>query len=570
MISTPSATSRFYRIFLATVIIITIVGAGAWLCSTNRYLDDYNYEHQLAGPDPEDYWESRGEPIVTWSDAIATAADHYRYINGRLANIAVILLQPLPRTVAAIIAALGLGWWLALMIGLAGRRHRQSVWLIAAAVLLMWTAFPWYDSFQSIAYQFNYTLASAWLLTVIWLVRPGSAPAHGARAIGEIAVAVVAGWWHEAFGLTLLGILATQWYLGAEKPHLRRHIIKIGTGVAVGVCLCVFSGTLARTKASAGLIDYTMLPFMATRLLSQIWVLVVAIIAVIVYCAARRHKRCENAGAHPLLTTVAPYIVGGVLNLAMMLMIMSSGRALWPAMLCGVMTLLCVVSAYCGNQSLTRTVSATAVVLAVVYSLWWAGIVTWQRKVSDSLVRLEQSLAAASREGASLAWADLPYDQPWWTAGLTSLTTMRDNLATKCLSSYYKLPGLYHAALPADYADKPVAEWDTIAGNNDLRGRWPQVVGLAPHGQPAYFVDTWSRTSYWRVTVGEPLRSATPLNRLLHGIKHLLGRNDDTVRLQVRSIALPMPDGDSCYIYYHEAMPRTMTGRRIVSIDFEE
>lgn len=570
MTPTSSATTRFYRIFAATVIVITIVGAGAWLCSTNRYLDDYNYEKQLAGPDPEDYWESRGEPILTWSDAFSTAIDHYRYINGRLANIVVILLQPLPRAVGALIAAIGLGWWLALMIGLGGWRNRLSVWLIAAAVILMWTAFPWYDSFQSIAYQFNYPLASAWTLAVMWTVRPGAKPVRRCRAAGAIALGVVAGWWHEAFGVTLLGMLATLWYLNSARPELRRLILKIGVGVAVGVCLSIFSGTLIRAKASATLVDYSMLPYMATRLLGQIWVVLVAIVAVGLYCCLRRRKTTDKPRTAQLLHTVAPYLAGGALNLAMMLMIMSSGRALWPAMLCGVMVLLCVISAWSGSQKPTRRGTVTAAVVATVYVLWWIGIVREQCRVTDSLVSLEQSLTTASRDSMSIVWADLPYDQPWWTGGLTSLVTMRDNLATKCLSSYYRLPGLYHAALPADYAQKSVAEWDTIAGRNDLRGRWPQVVGLAPHGRPEYFIDTWSRTSYWRVTVGEPLQSATPLNRLLHSIKCLMGRDDNTVRLKVRSIALPMPDGDSCYLYYHEAMPRTMTGRRIVSIDFEE
>lgn len=543
-------TNKILKVFYWTIIAITTIGACGWILSTYPYADDPAYAREaLPATDSFSFFGCEGDLITSWSQVWPSIKNHFIAVNSRIPNLLLFPMQLLPRWFNSLIMGLLISLMLPTMMwGARERRSDMSLRYMAVAAILLWSAFPWYDEFQSLAYIFNYVPDSILMVFTVAL----AAKAGGRRQLIAASICgFLAGWWHEGFGAVLLVVLATMWLV--NRP-VRRQLIPVFICSFTGFAIFAFSGTWGRAAAFSQGMNYSLLPYLLTRFGSMMWPVGVAIVLL----AFTLWKKRGN-GARKFLVAALPWVAGAIAGTCMLLIMMTDPRVGWPGILCAVMIILLCVSDLIGQGRPGKPAIVVAALSCAFYAMWFVGIIIVQNKISEQQKAFEVASAHISQRGDGVVFVDMSYyDIPFWTMQLPN--NIMYAFSMEMLNRVFHLGSDNGAVMPADLEDKEVKDWPRVPGNNDLRGSWPWVLGEKPHGQ--YDPEAGCYRSKWVVTVGEILPAFTPVNRLLLALK------GDRKQAEINAAGYPVKHGkDTLWIYESDPLPRTMDAREIVSID---
>lgn len=259
----------------------------------------------------------------------AAWADHYANLNGRLANMAAIVLTPMPKWVGSSISLLLLVISLPPILRLSGsslRRGPGTAWAIAALTFFL----PWHEHLGSLDYQLNYVWPAAlalWLLTAL-----GKNRSRGlVKSIPLILGAALLGAWHEGFGLPVAAGLAAA---AALKRDWRNPatILSIFALLAGGLFLWISPGwqfRLAHSFRPADTVWFILDVYGPT-------LLVISVMGVLALSSRRACHRIWELRCNPIAIVLA---VSALASLAMAQICGGLTRAAWWAQICAVIAL---------------------------------------------------------------------------------------------------------------------------------------------------------------------------------------------------------------------------------------
>lgn len=530
---------------IALLLFITAAGAITRNMVSPMQADDWVYMHMAEADDVPAgvlFWESHGPRVEDYDDAFESIVNHYRLINARWANLLHILFVPVDSSVEGVLMGI-CTVLMALMLALLGDyRGRLSPLAVLLAVLLMWTAFPWYDYMQSVVYQMNYVAPTLLCYLTIWYL-PGLDTLGKWRLVGFMALTLVTGLMHEGFTAILLVYMVSLPLCRGLRPS-RRYIAAVFV-MAASLAYHLSSPILGRTAGTH--IDIMSI---ASRSLALTLPLFAAIILSLV------DKRVNRLTMKDYSARYGAWLIAGIAGAAMPVVLMMANRTYW------IMDAFCVPAIIIALTSLLervplRVTAAAALAAAVPYALWMAELVRWEKILGDEerLVQHHIMELPASRLPYSgiIPFATIPSDNiPSYLLGIP-MQVQDDFLSTRFFAS---AAGHTHTVtLPVDtaYASKPLEEWPKIPGNNPLYGRWP------------YMAQRDSTTSVYNGVFGPPESSMPLFDRLLC---HLMGRSGEVeYRFWWGAKTVPLADGDTIYRAFVLTNPRTIRHRKLIRID---
>ena len=189
---------------------IFAVGMGIFLIVTPKYIDDFWYAYDM-----RNWFQDQGVWNITeggnifkygipWEEMRHTISVHMDYDTRRLCNAVGTFMLIFPKWVGSSIslAALLFSIWGCLKI--AGIQIGKS-WLVAVCIGLWTLTMFWYEPMGSIIYQYNYILATAFCILLIFMLLRG--PDNVLGLIGLGLVSLICGLWHEGFAAPMLASL---------------------------------------------------------------------------------------------------------------------------------------------------------------------------------------------------------------------------------------------------------------------------------------------------------------------------------------------------------------------------
>ena len=493
---------------------LTAIGVAAWQACTFPVLDDLVYQHSVI---PADYWYCGGELISTPGQLWEAIWTHYAYVNSRLANLIALVLMQLPRQLCGCLTGLMTAFMLMGLVRLSGRRTEGGM---AAATLLMWTAFPWYNGMASIDYVVNYVWASAMAL---WAV---AAITSRGRLWWWAALGVAAGWMHEGVAAAAIGY--TAGYMIMRRGADRRSLI-IMVALLAGFALNLCGATTTRAlRAFAGEEAASLRTPMAQWLrsmLSQFWPLWLGMCLAAIAIIRKRTK----------LRALLPAIGMTAASFVLALAVGGLNRTAWGVQLGSIILILQSMPAI---GSRTRRFFIPAVSVAtVVYILWLTSLVGWQIKFSSE----ERALAAEAAEGAD---------------------TLRTAMTPANEVPFYLMGMISHPAIS-------ISDENYVFARHYMKRQGAVIV---PPGSPRFGAMTlvgdcmivapadWPETLRLTISYGKPAPAATPINMALAAA---MGKYNgfDT---EVEAVRSRIPG-----IYFFERPGRLSHGREIIDIRAE-
>lgn len=207
-----------------------------------RISDDYWY-----GLLQHDYLQGLSD-AVSWGGVWETLRLHFTYDNMRLANVVFVFLQLLPQWLSAIIPAAVILWLCREICRFAGIDGR-SPFLVTLTLLCLSLFPPWFENFFSLCFALNYLPPAAMMCvytTDITTTRQLSGWAY--------ANALILGFWHEAFAISLL--VGSAVYLLTARP--RRQSLKLAACLLPGtlfLCVTAILATLRNCGFVVGDVD---------------------------------------------------------------------------------------------------------------------------------------------------------------------------------------------------------------------------------------------------------------------------------------------------------------------------
>lgn len=533
----PNRNNNIIVLLLAA---ITFAGASAWLLNAPVLSDDFNY--RCTGIDYKEFWGAEGDDISTWLEAVTACGYHIGQINGRLANLAHIMFQPAPRCIEACFIGLAIAAIAVCLVWNSRCRPRSRWWCTIAAIVLMWTALPWYDNMQSLVFEMNYSVSSVLLLCAVALYdRCGqmTRPAFAALC----GLCLVTGWWHEAFGAALVAI--TGIYAMYDIRSRRRRALFACTlaGFAIGMIW----GTLARFGSQNTSTDHSIVFQMLSRYLMQLWPLWLAMALWLVAYIRRKESRKALLQRQGTLLAAAIGTVGIAIFMALV------DRALWPAQILSIVVILSIITQATERRIAPLARIACVGVFALCYAVWFCGIVKWQKTVTAQQLEIEAQMSPRGPRAQSIYYADLITSDeiPWYY-----LDIPRQNL-----HNYFNLTSLYcyynrrrssMATAPARYRSLRADSWPLIEGTAGMRGEWPQL----------FVSDTIMR--HIALTMSPAEGSISPADRLILALN---GNDTTTFVLPWWPQIFITAQGDTVTAFTTLTLPRSMRHRRLLRVD---
>lgn len=518
----------------------TFAGVIIWNLLGVDTCDDFFYRTVASSYD--DFWGARGEIITTYTQAWESVQGHVAFVNGRLANLLHIFFQPLPRSVEAIfLAVVFLCMWFAIQF-CAGVTRKNLGWGAMTATVLIWTALPWYDHFQSLDFQINYFLPSALCLFIagIW---PRIEEMKRGMYFGLVSVAFFTAWLHEGFSVVLLCFCGAKLLFNLKN----RRGSFIAVALAGGLLVDLLLGTLNRAGMQISGTDYSIFGQFIVQTSLQAWPIWLAtlIIAVKLW---RSHEKNRKS----LIQKYLPWLFAAYVGLAMALAVRVAGRALWPALIFAFVPIVEITTSWMTKYQ--KVLLPIGICFTALYAWWLAQMLEWQYRLSRESEEVMSFLSPRGSRTTSVVYADLtaPDAVPWY---LFETSSQR-------LYSYYDLLPLYSfynrrrtdfVVAPKDFEGLPIAQWPRIAGNAGAIGRWPLVVSADSVMQTLDFVFG-------------PAENMPPSDRLLSRLKY---PHTDTVHVAIPYWFLPQrtPDGETLYKINLCDYSRTAHHRPLLRID---
>lgn len=517
------------------------VAVAVWRFVCAPYTDDFAYAHKCLPTCENDFWEIIGERIVGWRDVLESMVNHWLLVNGRLANLLMILSVAMPQWLVSLChgAMVGLMIWLVMRCSGA----KPMPWMAAVLALVMWKWFPWHDNMMSSDFMFNYPWTCVAMLGYSFLffnIRKSKPPI----AIAVI-VAFVAGWMHEGFSIPLC--CASAFAILFSPKEIRKRQLPMFAALIVGTALCVFSpSTLMRADRAMGdmMYDY---PIFILRLLAGFYPLYIylIVIGIVAFQNGCRHALAE-------LRRDAFWLIVMVVNMAVAMAVQTSPRALWAA---DAALLVAVTGLLYRNFVWSRRPHyvATSCMLAVL-ALFVLELIRWQDRLGEEQQEIIGRLESTKQPVICMNLIQ-ESDLPWWTLGIP-----RDYVADAG-TGYFIAHSLTRCSIgqnllivPERFEGKRFDDWDKIPGNNPFRGEYPVV----------YAADSIPRMRLL-LTLGDAKPALSPPARLLQSI---MGAADCAAQVE-NLFRCVTPQGDTIYRYY--LMPaRGGRHREVTRIDIIE
>lgn len=455
--------------FLFIIALMTFAGAIGWQVSTYPMTDDWSYMCQVTQPDEEAFWHSEGPLVETFKDAFNSTINHFHYINCRLANALFIFAQLTPRWIQSGICGLAIGcMFLGLLLCGCGLKKMRSVPCLMSAVVLLWCAFPWYNTMQSTDFQFNYSLPSAMWLAYMYLLPKYRTMSRQGSVLFAL-YAFISGLMHETFTCVMIAYTFIVWLQNGLRS--RRTI-----ALLVLLCVSVVWGFLwsnsIRTGMFLGHRAYSGFWMPLTQLASQLWPLWLALVLLATACLRLRNSR--------ILLESLPYLCGCAVGIAIVCILGVLDRGLFPVHLLACVLCLksiALLSAPEGRSTRYIWIGAGAV-FSILYALWLVKLVETQLETSREIETLDTMLKASGRNVPDYAYMNMscPWDYPPYLMDITSnqlKVTDNDNFH---LASFHAKSRKWVAILPPEFEGMEYDKLPEIPGNNSLRGVWPVML----------------------------------------------------------------------------------------------
>lgn len=551
------------KYFLWISIALTTIGAIGWLVNTWYYSDDLCYAQQV--DDDSYFWVCNREPITTWSQVWSSIFYHYIHVNGRLANAVLFPLQMFPRWMGMGIAGALIGVLLWLLYR-AGRldRSRVSLRWIALGPALLWLALPWYNNFQSMAYQYNYVPPSICMLTVMYLMRNAATLSRWRLWIAVIAGALT-GLLHEGFAGTLGVALCVMWLM--ERGVARRRIgyVIIATGVCMAVC--VVSGTIERIETTTVAVDLGNLKYLLTNYIKQLWSLWTLAILWSIY--AHKHRGSERL--KQFNKVALPILAGALVNIVASALLLSYHRVLWPCHICCIVLIMIIASEWIGSSSPRRAAVVVMSVATVLYALWLGSVVYWECRVGEMQRNFfaHSSQPGIARSGVLYTDMDT-LKVPFWTMELATNDEYEIPFFSFVFSQHFNASTNLDneplaLLLPMSCQGKTYEQWDSIPGTAHMRGKYPFV---AVESIDARFEKGPFAEYYCNIVLelGEPTIECTPIELAAYWLKRQLGIDVD--HIEVRCTVYPVTvAGVQRGRVFFSRLPIGLNNRQVLRID---
>lgn len=547
----------FDRLIPIILIAATVIGACAWMLSTTTYQDDWCYRHATIDADEQAFFDCEGPLLTSVADLPQSMLNHARLVNNRLPNLLMAPLSMLPRPLVALLCGLLMAVLLFLLIGINDININRRVWGHACgmpavsssakttllAVILFWAAFPWYDHFQSIAFQLNYIPPSILACLIITRLSRRS-------ALFTAALCFITGWWHEEFGIAVGAYILVDAVISRRD---RRTACGLLAATALGVALAMAGGLASRIIDALTTGGYVRQPLGTVRFLTQLWPLWLAIMLHAVALLRRRADR-------KYLSIAVPSLAAAIVVACLVPFHGVVDRGLWPCHLFAVIAILVTVDLLAPKRP-SRIEQAIACIFTLLYIAWLTDLATEQRRITAE----QQVLSAAAGQAADstdIIFADItrPADQSALLLGIPTNATFFEYDGNRFFhrahdrSTYHML-----AVLPAECRGKIFDEWPCIPGRNDLRGRWPVLVSRTPYSTP----DDWKSSRPLHLSLGAPTAAAGLLDRILGPRLYTDGFDVPVYTFTLR----PSKNRGTLYLLLPADLPTSVRHRRITAID---
>ena len=526
---------------------MTLIGAVAWLVETPWAYDDNYYRLTYDHHGDED-WPAAEPEITTMRQALASVCSHTEN-NGRLSNISHIMLQPFGHTFEAVLLGLFIPALFACLM-LLGRRAVGNTTPLSGitAVLVLWVAFPWHDSFQSLDFVINYVPPSVFVLIAIGLLPTLSAKNRMHLTIA-CAAGFIAAWMSEGNGAVLIVYMLCCMLLDRKQFDNTRTLAVIGC-VAAGMAVNLLLGTALRTQRDS---EEMLMPTikLLIQILPQSWPFMLAVCMV-----ALRYCTSEKSARRDIMRRFTPLVLASFAGVCMAFILGRTDRVLWSSDLFAAVAIMGCTSYWAAKVKPKIQLIAGAG-FAILYSWWLLELYRWQVPVGEES-RLIERIHGGRRPGMpTVVFADrVSNDEiPWYLMGIVH-NPLDGWWGAYSLGHYLEPEGECAVmTLPPELEGLPFDKWPKVPGNNHLRGVWPVVA--AADSIPADFV----------LHVGPPDANVTPINKLFILLKER--RLSDESQIQGYNDIVPviMPDGTRLYRYFHEQLPRTIARRPFLSVD---
>ena len=547
------------RLFYWLLIALTTIGAVGWLVNTWYYSDDYCYSREVIGC--EEFWMCVGEPISSWNQVLPSVVNHYLYVNGRLANALLMPLQMFPRWVGMGIAGLLIGVFLWVLYH-AGRldRTRVSLRWLALGPALMWIVLPWYNNFQSMAYQYNYVPASICMLTVLYLMREAAALSQRRLWIALVA-GVLAGLLHEGFSGVMIVVLGVMWLM--ERGTARRRILYVIIATGAGMLVCISIATIDRITTSVEQDWY--LQYLITLYIRHLWMLWLTLGLWAIY--AWRHR--GTASVRRINRVALPLSAGIVANLALALVLQTMARVLWPSMLCCIVLIMIIASEWIGSSRPRRGAVEVMSVATALYALWLGGVTYWECRVSAMQRDFAERASQPGVAGSGVMYTDMDtMHVPFWTMELATNEQYERSFFGTTISTHFRISGTGTMSIymPMSCVGKTFEEYDRVPGTAGMRGRYPYLAVDSVYGEPRPY-NTYCSNAI--LTLGEPTIACTPIERAAYWVKKQLGI--DVYHIQVFYTIDPVTiDGVERGRVFIPPLPIGFNNRKVLRIDLAD
>lgn len=542
------------KVLFAIVMLISFTGILTWQETTVCQSDDWVYRC-IAPPEPgEGFWSAEGEPIQTWHDAMESCINHFRYINGRLANLLFIQFQLTPRWVQSLVAGIGMFLMLTgLFAAGAGRRNMFRPDILTAGVFLFWFLPPWYDNMQAADYQFNYTVTSAlWLGFICLIYRCKSLTATGFALTSLYTF--LTGCMHESYTAAMIAFSITYLFFAPEDS--RKRIFILICILCASFLLQISSGITLRFESETQSVNELIpLKHWIGQLIS-LWLL----LAVAGYTVWRHNGRNVRIS---IIKHLLPFLAGCIVMIIICKSVGKLHRAVFPLDMLSITAILYCLSLWreTGERQ-SRIIFICAVALTGIYVSWLCQLVRWQRLTSSEVGQLISQMAPREEKQFDVYFCDItePSEHPFFLMNMTGSDHKVVAASNYMLSSFFSLgKNHYSAILPDSLRGKKFEEWPEIPGHNNLRGAWPVVIGKG------------NVYSEFLVHFGPQKSTAKPLDRIRAMLEQCTFHPDNASELLhplCQNIRIPSEDTAAVYKIYFISIKKSPNLRReFISLD---
>lgn len=462
-------------------LVVFAVGVGLWQLFATPAHDDINYGYICLDTCEDDFWELRGGPLTTFSEAVESASNHWMLVNGRLANAIMVFAVLLPPwLLSAIQAMMAAGMMLLVLFYGLGRKALNCSWLCALLPLAGWKLFPWFDNFSSDDYMMNYVWSCVLVLAFLWPVLHPRSLSSPLRMAGACLLGLAAGMMHEGFSVPVCFALAALWLwpsaLGnSDIPtkEWRRRMLFPALAFVAGTAFCVFApSTLDRAmrgdvRAAVSVLDRVR--FFAKYLLP--------LYLYAALCAAVWWKRGFAALVAELKKRAFWFVV-----IAFVMLLMAATGALPARMMMfpdAVLLILCLrmLLALVGDN--LRPLKGLAAVFVMVQAVFFAAVLPYQYRIGKA----SEECTAEFRERADgRVHCDIDAllgDSPWWSFGIVTYNPPNYIYARvlKSIPNYKHRNGVTALVLPEGTEKmETFGDFPPVPGENPFRGLFPMVL----------------------------------------------------------------------------------------------